>query len=160
MPARRRAMLLSASFAHIDSPRLRPVAIAALEHSSELTDDIIAALTGPRKELLAELPLRVRQRVWETEDPPQLFLAETHSLIVELTNQCRTRFDRAAERSAAEVPPRQRRAESKALIANSTSARLSLGYSDGGTPVGASPAGPITVVPAASVVGLADSVGP
>ena len=51
-----------------------------------------------------ELPLRVRQRVWETEDPPTLFLAETHSLVIELTEQCHVRFERAAERSASEVP--------------------------------------------------------
>ena len=116
MPARRRGMLLSATFSHIDSPRLRPVAIAALEAAgAELPQDIVQALTGPHKELLSTLPLRVRQRVWETEEPPTLFLAETYNLVVELTDQCRVRFERAAERSAAEVPPKQRRAESKSL---------------------------------------------
>ena len=116
MPARRRGMLLAAAFAQIDSPRLRPVAVAALEAAgSDLPQDIVQALTGVHKELLATLPLRVRQRVWETEDPPQLFLAETHNLVVILTDECRVRFERAAERSAADVPPKQRRAESQAL---------------------------------------------
>ena len=72
MPARRRLVLLTASFAHIDSPRLRPIAVAALEHTPELPQEIMSALTGDRKELLGTLPLRVRQRVWESEDPPTL----------------------------------------------------------------------------------------
>ena len=59
MPARRRGMLLSATFSHIDSPRLRPVAIAALEAAgAELPQDIVQALTGPHKELLSTLPLQ------------------------------------------------------------------------------------------------------
>ena len=35
----------------------------------ELPADIIAALSGPKQHVLSELPLAVRQRVWETEDP-------------------------------------------------------------------------------------------
>lgn len=90
MPIRRRQMLLAASFPHITSPRLRPVAIAALEHADEIPPEILEALTGPQKEVLGTLPLAVRQRVWETEHPPSLFLAETYSLVIQLTDQIRS----------------------------------------------------------------------
>ena len=111
MPPRRLLALLSASFAHIESPRLRGVAVAALTHAPELPPEIVASLTGERRELLATLPLRVRHRVWETEEPPNLFLAETHPLVMQLTQELQRQFARAAFREAAEVPPRQRRAE-------------------------------------------------
>ena len=45
----------------------------------------------------------MRQRVWETEDPPQLFLAETHSLVTELIEQYRAFFERANSMETIEV---------------------------------------------------------
>ena len=114
-PPARLAKLLSAAFAHVDSPQLRPVAIAALEHATELPQDIVKELTSERRRetLLAELPLRVRQRVWETEDPPNLFINETHPMLFALIEECEARFAHAHD--AAEVPPKRRRMESKAL---------------------------------------------
>ena len=116
MPPRRRLALLSASFPHVDVPRLRPIAVAALVHAPELPDHIVSALTSDANQpLLRELPMRVRQRVWETQTPPQLFLTETHTFLHALMQECEQRFQRSALREAAEVPPKQRRAESAAL---------------------------------------------
>lgn len=115
---RRVQQLVSESFAHIDRAELRPVAIAALEHAPELPGEIIAALAGPKRELLATLPLPVQQRVWEADQPAapgSLFLREAHGLVNALRVEAEAQFARAALREAAEVPPKQRRAESASL---------------------------------------------
>lgn len=115
MPPARIRKLLLASFAHIESPRLQAVAVAALAHAPELPPDVLAALVGPQRALLATLPLRVRQRVWETEEPPTLFLEATHEMIIALQAEGAGQLSRVALREAAEVAPKRRRAESHAL---------------------------------------------
>ena len=116
LPPRRVMALVSESFAHIDRPELRPVAIAALEHAPQLPAPVIEELYGPKRDLLETLPLPVRQRVWEAEQPQKkLFLKETHAQIIVLTAEGAAHFARAALCETAEVPPRQRRAESSAL---------------------------------------------
>ena len=110
LPPRRRMQLLVDSFPHVDSPRLRSVAIAA---STRPSSPLLSALIGPQQALLSHLPLAVQQRVWETESPPSLFLKATHDLVIALQGQLAQSFARAAQRDAAEVPPKQR--ESAAL---------------------------------------------
>ena len=113
-PGRLRKLLLS-SFEHIDSARLQAVAVAALTHAPELPQSLVETLVGPKRDLLGTLPLRVRQRIWETEEPPTLFLEATHGLIITLQEEGAAQLARVALREAAEVAPRQRRAESRAL---------------------------------------------
>ena len=63
MPARRRGMLLAASFAQIDSPRLRPVAVAALE---ELVHEALArrfAVLREGPEVVRRLPQLLEELV-------------------------------------------------------------------------------------------------
>jgi hypothetical protein len=115
MPPPRLRKLLLASFPHIDTPRLHVVAAAALAHAPELPTEIVTMLIGPKRELLEQLPLRVRQRVWATEEPPTLFLQATHALIIALQEEGAQQLARVALREAAEIPPKRRRAESGPL---------------------------------------------
>ena len=115
MPPPRLRKLLLASFPHIDTPRLHVIAAAALAHAPELPIEIVTTLIGPKRELLEQLPLRVRQRVWATEEPPTLFLQATHALIIALQEEGTQQLARVALREAAEIPPKRRRAESGPL---------------------------------------------
>ena len=115
MPPPRLRKLLLASFPHIDTPRLHVIAAAALAHAPELPIEIVTTLIGPKRELLEQLPLRVRQRVWATEEPPTLFLKATHALIIALQEEGTQQLARVALREAAEIPPKRRRTESGPL---------------------------------------------
>ena len=83
-PAKLRA-LLDASFEHIRDPEYEPVVLALLQHTTDLSAEVISALADPERGLLHLVPLPCRHRVWDSK--PELFVAETHSSIIEFTEK-------------------------------------------------------------------------
>ena len=89
-PAKLRA-LLDASFEHIRDPEYEPVVLTLLQHTTDLSAEMISALADPERGLLELVPLPCRHRVWDSK--PELFVAETHSSIIEFTEKSKIRPD-------------------------------------------------------------------
>ena len=73
------------SFKYIEQPELRPIVLAVLEAQQDCPPELVDELVGPRRSLLAAMPINVKHRVWESNK--ESFLAETHPFILDRIEQ-------------------------------------------------------------------------
>jgi hypothetical protein len=85
LPPTRLQALVLASFKYIERPELTPIVLAALDALQEFPPELIEALVGPKRDLLAFMPIHVRHKVWERDAPS--FLEATHPLILDRIEQ-------------------------------------------------------------------------